>query len=100
MGWPYYAEHLWTAADGDGLAAWMYGESEVSVLVGGGVKVTIREETGYPFDTAVSLRISPEKPVRFPLYLRIPAWAVSFVLKLNGKEQYSGSAAGQFALLD
>jgi hypothetical protein len=100
MGWPYYAEHLWMVADGDGLVAWMYGESEVSALVADCVKVTITEETGYPFDTAVSLKVSPEKPVRFPLYLRVPAWAVSFVLKLNGEEQCSGSAAGQFALLD
>ena len=34
LGWPYYAEHLWMATSGNGLAPVLYGPSEVSAVVG------------------------------------------------------------------
>jgi DUF1680 family protein len=86
MTWPSYARHLWMAADGDGLAAWMYGPCSVDATVRGGVPVHIEEETGYPFETAVRLTLSPETPVVFPLYLRVPSWAQGLTLTVCGTE--------------
>src|SRR5678816_4449990 len=74
MGWPYYAEHLWMATPDKGLAAVLYAPSEVTALVGDGSQVRIAEETGYPFDDAITLSITPGKPTEFPLYVRVPAW--------------------------
>jgi hypothetical protein len=75
MGWPYFAEHLWMATGDGGLAAVMYSECEVRAKVGDGAEVTLTEDTAYPFDERVVVRVKTERPVRFPLYLRVPGWA-------------------------
>ena len=73
-GWPYFAEELWLATADGGLCASLYAASEVTAKVADGASVTIKEETDYPFDGKITLRLSTKKPVRFPLYLRIPSW--------------------------
>jgi hypothetical protein len=74
FGWPYYAENLWMATKGNGLAAVLYAPSKVTAKVGDGTEVTITETTDYPFDDVVTFKISTKKPVKFPLWLRIPTW--------------------------
>jgi hypothetical protein len=86
MGWPYYAEHLWLATPENGLAAALYAASAVEARVGRGVKVRIEEDTDYPFDGAVNFKLSLPETVKFPFYLRIPAWAEGATLALNGKK--------------
>ena len=66
--------------------------------------VRILQETDYPWDGKITLRIEPEKPTRFSLKIRVPGWASgkpvpsdlyqylnknikSFSLKINGEEQ-------------
>ena len=89
MGWPYFAEHLWCATPDRGLALVLYSASEVTAKVGTGKgkQVTITEQTDYPFDETIKLRIKAEQAVRFPLYLRIPGWCAEAKLMLNGKPQ-------------
>jgi DUF1680 family protein len=41
--------------------------------VGNSDEVTILEETDYPFNGLIRFSFVSEKPVRFSLYLRIPA---------------------------
>jgi len=52
--------------------------------VRGGVKVSITEDTEYPFRDKVRLSVNPEKPARFPLLLRIPGWAAGARVSVNG----------------
>jgi hypothetical protein len=68
-----------------GLAAVAYGPSEVSTRVATGVPVSIAETTDYPFRETVSLSVTAPQPVRFPVVLRIPAWAVGASVSVNGK---------------
>lgn len=85
MGWPYFTEHLWMATQGNGLAAVLYAPGEVTAKVGAaGSTVTIREDTGYPFDDRITLTIGTHHPVRFPLYLRIPGWCATPSVQLDG----------------
>ena len=84
-GWPYYAEHLWLATPGNGLAAVMYAPCEVTAKAGDGTAVTILEETRYPFEEGIELTIKTSKPVRFPLYLRLPGWCKAPELTMNKK---------------
>jgi len=84
-GWPYFVQHLWYAAPGDGLAALLYAPCKVSARVGDGTKATIREETRYPFEEQIRFVFQTEKPVSFPLLLRVPAWCSGPKLVLNGK---------------
>ena len=75
QGWPKFVSHLWMATPDKGLAAAAYGPSQVKAKVGAGVDVTIVEKTNYPFEGYIEFEIQPEKPVTFPLTLRIPEWA-------------------------
>ena len=84
-GWPYFAQHLWMATPDGGLAAVMYAASKVTAKVGDGATVSIEQRTNYPFDEQVELVVRAEKPVRFPLYLRVPGWCQSASVKVNGQ---------------
>ncbi|MBI3923008.1 MAG: glycoside hydrolase family 127 protein, partial [Armatimonadetes bacterium] len=83
-GWPYYAEHLWMATQGNGLAAVLYAPSEVEAEVGDGTTVRIAEKTDYPFAGAVDLTVTLARATRFPVYLRIPGWCESARASVNG----------------
>lgn len=82
-GWPRYAQHLWLATPGNGLAAVLYAPCKVTAKVGDGTEVTITEATLYPFSEVVELCISTPKPVEFPLYLRVPAWCDAPTVQIN-----------------
>ena len=84
-GWPYFIRHLWYATPDNGLAAVLYSPCTVQAKVGDGTTVSIAENTRYPFEEQIEFVLSAPKPVRFPLYLRIPGWCAQPVLKLNGK---------------
>lgn len=85
--WPYFAEHLWMATPGDGLAAVLYAPSKVTAKIAGGEQVTITESTEYPFDGTISFAISAKNGARFPLTLRIPGWAQSPRLSINNQPE-------------
>jgi DUF1680 family protein len=99
-GWPYYAEHLWLATPGNGLAAALYAPSKVTAKVGNGTKVTITEKTNYPFDEKIQLTIKTPKPVRFPLYLRVPTWCENPGLLINGVSSSIKAAPRSYYMID
>ncbi|MCC6446830.1 MAG: glycoside hydrolase family 127 protein [Armatimonadetes bacterium] len=84
--WPYFAEHLWMATPGNGLAAIFYAPCTVRARVGSGTKIKITETTDYPFDEAVTFTLAVSKPVSFPLALRIPGWCDSPKVFVNDKQ--------------
>lgn len=83
QGWPKLVAHLWMATPDGGLAAVVYGPSIVNAEVAGGVQVSITETTDYPFDNHISFRVDPERPVSFPLIVRIPGWADGATIRVN-----------------
>ncbi|MCP5521639.1 MAG: glycoside hydrolase family 127 protein [Verrucomicrobiales bacterium] len=83
QGWPKFTQHLWMASRDGGIAAMAYAPSQIETEVRGGVKVRIVEETGYPFQEVIRLRIEPAAPVTFPLHLRIPGWCQEATLAIN-----------------
>ncbi len=99
QGWPKLAANLWMATPDEGLAAIAYGPSTVTTAVAGGTTVTIDEQTGYPFRESIVLTVRPARNVRFPLMLRVPAWANSATISVNGKTE-EGVEAGRFARID
>jgi uncharacterized protein len=99
QGWPKFVASLWMATEDAGLAAVAYGPSEVHSVVRGGTKVSIVEDTFYPFRDKISLTLSPEKAARFPLSLRIPQWAAGARIAINGKPE-SGIRPGSFHRID
>jgi DUF1680 family protein len=95
QGWPKLAANLWMSTADAGFAAVAYGPSEVKAAGPGGVPVSITEQTDYPFREQIALAVNPERPVRFPLMLRIPGWATRATVSVNG-EAIGGIRAGQF----
>jgi len=85
QGWPKFVETMWMATNDNGLALVTYGPSVVKAMVGKGKEVTITEETNYPFNGEVTLKIATVKALRFPLEIRIPGWADSVIIRYKGK---------------
>ena len=85
MGWPYFAEEMWSATSDGGLAATLYAASEVKAKVVDGSSVKIAEITDYPFSDALQFKVSIAKPVGFPLYLRVPGWCDKPAIAINGQ---------------
>ena len=100
MGWPYYAEELWLATADRGLCASLYAASEVTAKVGDAVEIKITEETEYPFDETIALAVSTPRPVRFPLYLRVPRWTAAPTVKLNNEDMPVKADPLSFIVID
>ena len=80
---PDYIRSMWMRTPDDGLAALLYGPSYVDTNLKG-VGVRIEEATDYPFSATISLTVSPEQPVEFPLVLRNPGWSKSTQVTCEG----------------
>ena len=87
QGWPKFASHLWMATPENGLAAVAYAPSQVSARVANGVKVAIVEDTDYPFRNTIRLTLYPTSPAKFPLVLRVPAWAEGATITAQGQRE-------------
>ena len=99
QGWPKFTQSLWMRSPDNGLVATLYAPCEVTTRIGAR-KVTLREDTDYPFRDTVRITVSPEAPHRFPLRLRIPGWAAGATLTVNGKAAQVEPKPASFAVVD
>lgn len=97
---PNFAWRTWMTTSADnGVIAAMYAPSQVSLKIKG-MQVSITEKTAYPFDGRIEFVFHTPKKVAFPFTFRIPAWATSTTVTVNGK-QIKGSFTPQtFATLN
>lgn len=49
-------------------------------------RVSITQLTNYPFNGKVDIKVTPDKTSFFPVFVRIPDWADSVVVALNGNK--------------
>ncbi len=82
---PNYVMHMWMATPDGGMAATLYGPSLMTGTVNGGVRIRIEAVTAYPFEEHIEMRVTPEREIRFPLHLRIPASAVEAEVLVNSR---------------
>jgi hypothetical protein len=85
QGWPKFVQNLWYASSDNGLAALVYGPSEVTAKVADGEEVTISETTDYPFREKIHFKIQTSNKVKFPFHLRIPEWCKNPTVTINGQ---------------
>jgi DUF1680 family protein len=52
-----------------------------------GAKIKLAQETRYPWEGRVTIRVQPEKPTRFALAVRIPGWCRKYTVSVAGREQ-------------
>lgn len=95
---PNFAARMWLRDNNNGLVAALYGPSRVTADVGKAQrKVTIVEETNYPFSDRIDFEIRTAAPIVFTLNLRIPDWCNKPQLLLNGKAIRPALKKGAFA---
>ncbi len=63
----------------------LYSPGTASFILPNGKKVSIIQETDYPANNLVSLKIQPETVSTFSIKLRIPEWSKQTILKVNGE---------------
>lgn len=71
------------AADG-GLRVNLYGPGQATLVHAEAGKVVLQQQTRYPFNGGISLRVMPEHSASFSIGLRIPAWAEDARIQVNG----------------
>ena len=50
-----------------------------------GAKLALKQQTNYPFENTIQIRVSASQPSTFTLHLRIPAWAApNAIVSVNG----------------
>jgi len=72
---PYYVQSMWMK-DKDGLVATLLGPCEVAADLEGR-KISIREETKYPFENKFLFSVQTDKPGNFSIKVVKPVWATS-----------------------
>jgi hypothetical protein len=93
---PNYVVRMWMRSSNDGLAAVYYGPSKVTTTVGA-QKITVTEETDYPFRDTVLFRIKTSQSVAFNFQMRIPDWCSNASIRVNGKVVRDLKTTGRFA---
>jgi hypothetical protein len=73
QGWPKFVSHLWMKTPDEGLAAAAYGPCTIATRLHD-APVSVAVDTDYPFRDTVRITVTPSRPMRFPLVLRVPAW--------------------------
>ena len=86
QGWPKFVQSLWFSTADNGLAALVYGPSEVTLKVADGENITVTESTGYPFQENIQFSFRTKTKTRFPFHLRIPEWCKNPDLTINGNK--------------
>lgn len=85
QGWPKFIQNLWYATSDNGIAALVFGPSEVTAKVANGEEINISEKTDYPFKENIQFTIQTKSKIKFPFHLRIPLWCNNPTVSINGK---------------
>jgi DUF1680 family protein len=84
----------------DAIAVHLYGDSTARFEIAGG-NVTLTQESDYPWDGAIALRVETDRPLRFKLHLRVPGWCRKAALSVNGEPiDLKAVTADGYATLD
>jgi uncharacterized protein len=83
----------------DGIYVHLYDNSELNWRLESGVGLKVTQKTNYPWDGKVEITVTPVQPSHFTFYLRIPGWADSTQVTVNGKE-VSGAKPGEYQAIE
>ena len=67
----------------DGLWVNLFMASQARTEVGSG-QVTLKQTTNYPWEANVKIAVEPDSAHRFTLHVRLPGWASSPAIRVNG----------------
>ena len=81
---PNYAWRVWMQSADEGIAAVLYGPSQLETTIEG-VKVCIQQTTRYPFEDTIEFAFDCASEVTFPFSFRVPGWCQNASLTINGE---------------
>jgi hypothetical protein len=81
-----------------GLVVNFFGPGRTSTRLKRGTPVVIEQETQYPWQGHVALKLALDQPTQFPLALRIPHWSKSPRASVNGETL--APVAGSYLVVD
>jgi uncharacterized protein len=79
----------------DGLYVHLYDNSTLDWRLENGTPIKIVQKTNYPWEGAVKLTVAPSEPADFAINVRIPGWAKSAKVAVNGKA-VEGAKPGEY----
>jgi DUF1680 family protein len=74
------------STDHDGLYVHMFHNSTLDWKLESGMPVKVEQTTGYPWEGHVRMVVTPKEATRFALRVRVPGWAKSARITVNGAE--------------
>ena len=92
---PNYVARMWLRSK-DGVVAALYGPSKFEYDEG----LSLVQQTSYPYDERVTIRVEAKKAKKFALHLRIPTWCEGATLSVNGKSVEVKADEGGFVTLN
>ncbi len=76
-----------------------YGPGVMSATLPSGNAITLTQETDYPLDGTVTLKVKAKRGESFPINLRIPAWSRTTAVRVNG-EPVANVQPGAYLTID
>ena len=96
---PNFISRMWMRGADNAVVAALYGPSEYVTTIEGS-KVSITEDTMYPFSGKITFRFSTDGDgIEFPFIFRIPDWAESCDVTVNGSEKLHYTESGFESIL-
>jgi len=82
-----------------GVAINLYTTSESKLTLPSGRSLTVKQQTRYPHDGQITIKLALEQPEEFEIRLRIPKFCEEASIRLPGADQYSKVNGGDWAIL-
>jgi uncharacterized protein len=80
-----------------GLWVNLYGSNQLKTKLSDGSEISLNQQTNYPWDGKISIRLEECPGQIFSVFLRIPGWAESGKILINGKILNSSVKPGTYA---
>lgn len=88
------------AASESAISVQLYGPGSTAINHPRAGRTDLQQTTLYPFDGAVRLDLTCEKPAVFALRLRVPSWCDDFRVRVNGHAAALSAQPGSFVALE
>lgn len=85
---------------GADICVYLLGPSRATLATESAGRVRVEQLTNYPFDGRIRLRVDPERPARFAVRIRIPAWAERVDVVMKGPSVPTAQAPGTLLSID
>ncbi|RME94173.1 MAG: glycoside hydrolase family 127 protein [Verrucomicrobia bacterium] len=83
----------------NGLSVNLYGSNHLETRLQDGSAIELDQQSNFPWDGRVRIRLRACKREPFDIWLRIPDWAEGAVVRVNGQAIETGVLPGHFARL-